>query len=304
MPPILNPDDVRRYRNRIMRERPIDGWFTPMMTFQITAQSTPELVRSLKQAGVEIGKLYPANVTTNSEDGVSDFEALYPVFAQMQSEGMFLSLHGEMPGVDMLDAERAFLPVLKKIARRFPQLMIILEHVSTAEGVKMVKALRNVAGTITPHHLWLTWRDVFEDDGKTVRNPHLFCKPVANRPEDREALIKAATSRNGKFFLGSDSAPHLPEDKVLPNPRPGVFNAPVAIQVVAQVFENAGRLRRLQEFTSENAETFYNWPTRSPHWMVRRTIELVREPWRVPDDYHGIVPFLASETLQLQIAGK
>ena len=169
-----------------------DDRFTPLMTFKVAPTTSCAEVRKLKAAGAIAGKLYPEGVTTNSEGGVTDFKALYPVYAAMQDEGLVLCLHGEMPGVFSLDRESRFLDTLRDIAGQFPQLKIVLEHATTADAINCVKELPdNVASTLTVHHLYLTLDDVIGDK----LNPHLFCKPIAKRPEDRDTLVAAGIER-------------------------------------------------------------------------------------------------------------
>lgn len=186
---VLTARHVGVYREQITWELGPDCRFEPQFTIKITPATTPEIIREAKVAGVMAGKLYPDGVTTGSEGGVRDFEALWPVFAMMTECGMVLCLHGELPGVFCLDRETAFLPVLQSISNQYPRLKIVLEHVTTASAVELVKSLPNMAATITVHHLFLTLDDVI---GGLLR-PHYFCKPVAKRDEDRVALVRAAT---------------------------------------------------------------------------------------------------------------
>ncbi|MBU6389666.1 dihydroorotase, partial [Patescibacteria group bacterium] len=238
------------------------------------------------------GKLYPEGVTTNSEDGVNDIPALYPVFERMAKEEFILCLHGERPGVFSLDRETAFLPVLEEIATRFPNLKIVLEHVTTEAAVELVKKLPDtVAATITVHHLYLTLDDVI---GDKIR-PHHFCKPVAKRPEDRAALLAAATSGNPKFFLGTDSAPHAVETKECEAGCAGVYTAPVAIPLLAEIFERQNALDQLEGFTSFFGAEWYGLPPNAAH------ITLQKQEWIVPDRCGTVVPFRAGKKLTWKV---
>jgi dihydroorotase len=290
-PPILNAEHVVRYRGEI--EAAAGPGFTPLMTFKIVAATTPEMVKQLKEAGAIAGKLYPEGVTTNSEDGVRDIPALYPVFAEMERQELVLCLHGEMPGTFCLDREAAFLPVLDEIASNFPKLHIVLEHITTAEAVDKVLSLpENVAATITVHHLELTLDEVIGDKIQ----PHHFCKPVAKRPEDRSNLLQAALSGSPKFFLGTDSAPHAVETKECAHGCAGVYTAPVTMAVLGEIFEAAKALEKLEDFTSRFGAEFYSLPLNS------ETITLTKESWTVPDQYGSVVPYRAGQSLSWRLS--
>ncbi|KAF2734696.1 Dihydroorotase [Polyplosphaeria fusca] len=239
VPPVSTVKQCLEYRDRL---RGIDPNVDYLMSLYLHETTTPEVIREAKEAGVTGVKSYPAGVTTNSSSGVVDYEAFYPVFAEMEKQNMILNLHGEVPStpahahasstkdssaITILNAEPAFLPTLKTLHERFPKLRIILEHCSTAAAIAAVRACGpTVAGTITAHHLSLIIDDWAGD-------PYCFCKPVAKTPEDRDALLQAVTSSSGKFFLGTDSAPHdsrkkRGEDKIAA----GVFTQPYALGYV------------------------------------------------------------------------
>lgn len=281
LPPVLTGDDARRYE-RVIREAALQigaTGFQPLMTIKIVAATTPEAITDAKAKGVIAGKLYPEGVTTNSEDGVKDIGKLHPVFERMEAEGMVLCLHGEVPGAFCMDREALFVEeTLSFLAQAYPKLRIVLEHVTTSIGVYAVKNMPDtVAATITPHHLVLTLDDVVGDKLR----PHHFCKPIAKTPKDREALILAATGlARGKFFLGTDSAPHARDQKECASGCAGVFCAPVAMEVLAEVFEDYGALDQLEGFTSVFGARFYGLPLNDSH------VNLVRQgdiPYRVPE---------------------
>ncbi len=293
MPPILTAEDVSNYRKSINSLLKAQSGFTPLMTFKIAPNTSPEEISKLKEEGAVAGKLYPDGVTTNSEGGVTDFKALYPVYAAMQKQNLVLCLHGEMPGVFSLDRETRFLSVLQDIAKEFPQLKIVLEHATTADAINCVRELPdNVASTLTVHHLYLTLDDVIGDK----LNPHHFCKPIAKRPEDRDALVAAALSGNPKFFLGSDSAPHSVEAKECACGAAGVYTAPVLLPALCDLFEKHGKLEQLESFTSGFAAKFYGLSTDTS------TVTLLKESWTVPDQYQGVKPFLAGSTIGWKLA--
>jgi len=260
---------------------------------------TMEMIEGVlkKDAKVIAGKVYPANVTTNSENGVSDFEKLDPVFEMMEKVGMVACLHGESPdpNVPSVNKESKFLETLWEITGKFPKLKVVLEHVSTKEAVEMIEASpsKNLAATITVHHLFLTLDDVVGEKGV---HPHHFCKPIAKMPEDREALRRVIMSGNPKFFLGTDSAPHLRKTKEeKPGSAAGVFSAPVAIPLLVELFEKEGQLEKLESFTSEFGARFYGLP------LNKEKITLLREPCIVPKEIHGIVPFWAGKLLNWRV---
>lgn len=289
-PPVRTGEEALAYRERILATtQGLD--FTPLMTIKLLPETSAEWVAGAKQAGVVAGKLYPQGVTTNSEDGWSEIEALDEAFAAMEEAGLVLCLHGEAPDAFCLDRELRFVEdTLPSIAERFPKLRIVLEHVSTRAGVKAVRALSNVAGTITAHHLLLTLDDVIGG----ALHPHLFCKPIAKRPEDRDNLVTAALSSDS-FFLGTDSAPHLRGNKECPSGCAGVYTAPVALGLVAEVFDAHDALDHLQAFTSERGARFYDVP------LNEGQITLRRGTWPVPADYAGVVPMRAGKTLAWQV---
>ena len=288
-PPILTAKDLVSYRQMIEKLIENKGDFQPLMTFRIRPSTTKEMVKELKAAGAVAGKLYPDGITTNSQGGVTDFKALSPIYQAMEQEGLVLCLHGEMPGVFSLDRESAFLEILMMLAWDYPGLRIVFEHATTADAINTVLDLpANVAATITAHHLRLTLDDVIGDK----LNPHSFCKPIPKRPSDQEALLKAATSGNPKFFLGTDSAPHSVKDKECACGAAGVYTAPILLPLLVETFENAGKLDKLEAFTSQFGAVFYQLPINQSY------IELVPQPWTVPERYDGIVPFMAGHTFQ------
>jgi dihydroorotase len=293
-PPVVTGADAERYRKEILSVRPDGSPFEPLMTIKIVPSTTPAIVRDAAAAGVVAGKLYPEGVTTNSSDGVRDVLALGSVFAAMSDAGLVLCLHGESPDAFCLDREERFLfEVLPELARSFPDLRIVLEHVSTAAAVDWVQHQpgTNVAATITVHHLLLTLDDVVGG----MLAPHHFCKPVAKRPADRAAIVAAAVSGDPRFFLGTDSAPHPRAAKESAHGCAGVFTAPVALPLLATVFEEQGALAALEGFCSVHGAAFYGLPPNPG------TVRLVREPWTVPADYDGVVPLNAGSTLPWQV---
>jgi dihydroorotase len=298
-PAIHNADDLKNYRQSIedslkhINSRSGKKYnFQPLMTFKILPDTSAAMVRDLKIAGAIAGKLYPSGVTTNSEHGISDFTALYPVYEAMDKEDLVLCVHGEEPSAFCIDREEAFLPMLKQIAKDFPRLRIVLEHLTTAKAVKVIEELpKNVAATLTAHHLMTTLDDVV---GGYLK-PHLFCKPLPQRTSDRDALVRAATSGKPKFFLGSDSAPHLREKKECDCGAPGVYTGPVLLPLLAQIFHEQNKLDKLEPFISQYGAEFYKLP------LNEGKIELVEESWTVPAHVHDVVPFMAGQKLNWKL---
>ncbi len=300
-PPVTTTADARAYRDRILAALPEGADFEPLMTAYLTDHTDPaDLALGKAQGVLTAAKLYPANATTNSAHGVSDISRLAPVFAGMEQAGLVLCVHGEVTDaeVDVFDREAVFIERhLAGIVRDFPGLKVVLEHITTAEGVAFVEgAGPNVAGTITPQHLHLN-RNAMLVGG--IR-PHAYCLPVAKREKHRLALRKAATSGSVKFFLGTDSAPHAREAKESACGCAGIFNAPFALESYLQVFDEEGALDRFETFASLAGPAFYGLP------VNEGTITFERAETIVPDviDAAGtrVVPFHAGETLSWRLA--
>lgn len=311
VPPVTSPDALRRYREEILAEVPADRSIEPLMTFKVVPTLDPGDVAALAGAGAIGGKLYPQGVTTNSADGVSEVEPLYPVFEAMEANDLVLEIHAEEPGVFSLDREEAYLPRVERIAARFPRLRVVVEHVSSAAAIEALASLPDtVAATVTVHHLLLTLDDIVGDELR----PHHFCKPIAKRGRDRRAIRDAVFSGDPRVFFGSDSAPHPREAKEAACGCAGVYTAPVAIPLLARLFEEAGlplneatagsaaspgdvgarpRYRpSLESFVSRFGAEFYRLP------LNDATIRLVESEWVVPDLCDGVVPFYAGERLK------
>ena len=206
IPAMTSAKAIAEYKAQILdAAKSVRPDFVPLMTFKLNPNYTEQDLKDMMAVGVVAGKYYPAGVTTNSADGISDFEAVFPVVAMMEKLGLVLCVHGEEPGEFCLDREPAFIKRVETLAEKFPNLKIVFEHLSSAKSVEAVKRLpANVAATITVHHLMMTLDDIVGD----ALRPHHFCKPLPKRPEDRAAIREAAFSGSPKFFLGTDSAPH------------------------------------------------------------------------------------------------
>lgn len=290
VPPITDDSALVGYRRVIETAAP---GLKALMTFQILPNHDLEALKRLKAVGAVAGKLYPDGVTTNANTGIRSLEAIYPVLEHMQELGLVLCIHGEDPAAPLMEREARFLKHLKTLQRLFPTLRIVLEHISTRQGIEAVlEAGPNVAGTITVHHLLYT----LDDLAGGLLNPHLFCKPVLKTPADRKAIQEAALSGNPKFFFGSDSAPHPREDKEGSLVRAGIYSMPVSLSLLTQFFEERGCLHRLEPFVSQFGAEFYGLPLNSG------TITMEKEHWTVSRLYHNTVPLRAGETLTWRLA--
>lgn len=300
-PPVTTVAQAAAYRERIIAAVPAGLQFEPLMTLYLTNTTDPAEIERAAQTDFVVGaKLYPAGATTHSDAGVSAIENIFSVLEAMQKHGLVLQVHGEVtdPQVDVFDREKAFIDrVLSGVVRRFPELRIVFEHVTTREAVQFVRSARaGVAATITPQHLLLNRNAIFHGG---IR-PHLYCLPLLKREHDREALIEAATGSDNSFFLGTDSAPHAQHTKETSCGCAGIFSAHAAIELYAEVFEGAQRLDRLQAFACERGADFYR--------RARNTgqITLKRESWTPPDAYpfgaEQLVPFRAGEPVGWRLA--
>ncbi len=296
--PITTVQAAEAYRSRILDAVGESADFTPLMTCYLTDQADPaEIRRGYEQGVFTAVKLYPAGATTNSAFGVTDINRMSDVFESMQDTGMPLLVHGEVtdPSIDIFDREAVFIDrVLEPLLRDFPALKVVFEHITTAQAVAFVRAQGpRVAATITVHHLMIARNAMFEGG---IR-PHMYCLPVAKREQHRLALREAATSGEASFFLGTDSAPHVVEAKESACGCAGIYSAPVAMELYAQVFDEERSLDKLEAFAALNGPGFYGLPVNAG------TLTLRRREWTVPDSVSvpgetAVIPFRAGETLQ------
>lgn len=258
VPPVVTSAQAVEYRTRIMDAMPAGADFKPLMTLYLTETTDPQDVRDAHQSGVATAvKLYPAGATTNSASGVRDFEKVRPVLDMMAEIGMPLCVHGEVTDndIDIFDREAAFIDrVLKPLRKKVPDLKVVMEHVTTKDAVDYVRdSHKNLAATITTHHLIINRNHILAGGIK----PHFYCLPVAKRETHRVALVQAAISGDKRFFLGTDSAPHTDPAKLQACGCAGIFTAPNTMSCLAEVFDVAGKLKKLEAFTSLNGPTFY-----------------------------------------------
>ncbi|NBS58506.1 MAG: dihydroorotase [Betaproteobacteria bacterium] len=298
--PITTTKRALDYRELILAALPENSRFEPLMTLYLTDDTPPEEIARAKLSGRIHGvKLYPAGATTHSDAGVTRLSRCFHTLEKMQELGIPLLIHGEVtdPEIDIFDREKAFLEMtLGPLVERFPDLKVVLEHITTRDAVQYVEVTGpNIGATITAHHLLMNRNALFLGG---IR-PHNYCLPVLKREEHREALVEAAISGNPKFFLGTDSAPHAKHTKEAACGCAGLYTAHAAIELYASAFEEAHALDMLEGFASFHGADFYGLPRNKDR------ITLVRKEWRVPDSYkfgeHEVVPMRAGESLAWQL---
>jgi len=293
-PPVVTTAQAEAYRARILDALPGGAQFQPLMTLYLTDNTPPEEIRRAKHSGIIHGvKLYPAGATTNSAAGVTRLEQTYPALEAMQELGLPLLVHGEVTdaGVDIFDREHLFIErQLAPLMERFPGLRIVFEHITSGEAVDFVTAApSHIAATITAHHLLLNRNDMLVGG---IR-PHHFCLPVLKRERDRNALLRAATSGNPKFFLGTDSAPHPRTAKETACGCAGIYTAHAAVEFYAEAFETAGALDKLEGFAAFYGADFYGLPRNSV------TITLIKQAQEIDTSF----PFGAETVVPLRAGG-
>lgn len=295
-PPLSTTAQALEYRERILRALPPGNTFEPLMTLYLTDNTPAAEIALAKSSGKVHGvKLYPAGATTNSDSGVTAIARCHAALAAMEKHDLPLLVHGEVtdPGVDVFDREKIFIErVLAPLVQRFPGLRVVLEHVTTRDGVQFVAAApERVAATLTAHHLLLNRNAMFSGGMR----PHHYCLPVLKREEHRQALLAAATGGSAKFFLGTDSAPHARNAKESACGCAGMYTAHAALELYAEAFEQAGALARLEAFASFHGADFYGLP-RNPD-----TVTLVKQSWSVPAELpfgeETLVPLRAGESV-------
>ena len=301
-PPVSNAAQAKQYHQEIMNALPADTRFTPLMVLYLTDNTTPKQIQTAFDGGLVVAaKLYPAGATTNSDSGVTDINNIYPSLEKMQQLGVPLLVHGEVTDakVDIFDREAVFIEqILSKVIEDLPDLKIVFEHITTKTAVDFVLSSgNNIAATITPHHLLANRNDMLVGGIK----PHYFCLPILKRRDPHQlALLKAATSGNAKFFLGTDSAPHAKEHKESDCGCAGILNAHCAIELYATVFDSQNAMDKLEGFASFFGADFYNLPRNTD------TIVLKKQDWVVPSSYafadSTIVPFMAGKMLNWKMA--
>lgn len=295
VPPVTNASLAKAYQKRICQMIPAGRSFQPLMVLYLTDKTTAEDIREAQAQGVVACKLYPAGATTNSDSGVTNVDLISPALEAMQESAMPLLVHGEVTDdhIDIFAREKIFIEnILSKLVESFPGLKIVLEHISTSNAVEFVtQASDNVAATITAHHLLYNRNDLLAGG---IR-PHYYCLPILKSNVHQQALIKAATSGNPKFFLGTDSAPHATDKKEIACGCAGCYTAYAALEFYAQAFESARALDKLQDFASHFGPDFYGLPRNTD------TVTLIKKSWQAPKklDFNkqSLTPLAAGQTL-------
>lgn len=299
-PAVITLAAAHDYCRRIKAVIPATSSFEPLMTLYLSDHTTPAMIREAARQGlVKACKLYPANATTNSAQGVTSLAALDDTFAAMADTGLLLLVHGEVTAseIDVFDREKAFIDQqLVQIVAKHPQLKVVFEHITTSDAVEFVLASGpNVAATITPQHLLYNRNHILVGGIK----PHNYCLPVLKRNTHQQALQAVVAGGSPKFFLGTDSAPHLQHAKENACGCAGCYSAPAALELYAEIFDTLGVLDKLEAFASFNGPDFYGLPRNTD------SVTLVRKPWQVPATVsvagQPMVPFYAGETLQWQV---
>jgi len=297
LPPITTKKDLLAYKQRIL-DACKEDIFTPYVTIFFQVDYTYEFLKEIKDEIIAV-KLYPFGVTTNSETGVSsmDVDILRPTLESMSKLNIPLCVHGETKGF-VMDREKEFLPIYESLAINFPNLKIIMEHISTKDAIDLLNKYDNLYATLTIQHITLS----FDDLAGGMLKPHMFCKPIVKRPEDKDALFKLALSGHPKVMFGSDSAPHDKDAKECHDGAAGVFTSPICLQVLAQLFDNEEKLENLNTFVSLNAQRIYNIKP------IDKAIKLIKKDFKVPKLYEynkeKVVPLFARETLAWSIDTK
>ncbi len=299
-PPVTTTQRAQEYRQRILQAVPAGSSFNPLMTLYLTDNTAPDEIVKAKQSGIVHGvKLYPAGATTNSDSGVTDIRKCAKALEAMQSVDMPLLVHGEVTDaeIDVFDREKVFIErIMQPMLRDFPNLRVVFEHITTQDAAEFVAAASaNVAATITPHHLLMNRNAMFTGG---IR-PHHYCLPVLKRETHRRALVKAATSGSTKFFLGTDSAPHAKSAKENDCGCAGMYNAANALELYAEVFEQAGALDRLEGFASFYGADFYRLPRN------QSKITLRKQSWTMaaslPFGTDELIPLRAGQAIHWQL---
>ena len=299
-PPVTTTELAINYRKRILQARPESSHFEPLMTLYLTDNTTAEEIQLAHKSGiVHAVKLYPAGATTNSDAGVTNLSLCRQALAEMERLHIPLLVHGEVTrrDVDVFDREKVFIEqVLIPLLKDYPELKVVFEHITTADAVDFVTEHSvQVAATITPHHLLLNRNDLLVGG----IHPHNYCLPVLKRNTHQQALIKAASSGNAKFFLGTDSAPHTQYLKENACGCAGIYSGHAAIELYAEAFEAADALDKLESFASHFGADFYQLPRNN------KTITLSKQSWTVPDSYpfagESLIPMRAGETITWKV---
>jgi len=290
-PPITNKELLLKYRKDI-QEAIGDDAFEPLMTLFYSKDFDVEALEDIKEHITAV-KYYPMGITTNSESGLAsiDIESMRSVLEKLEEYGIPLLFHGESNGF-VMDREYEFLPIWERLAKEFPKLKIMMEHISDRRTLELLDRYENLYATVTAHHLLFTLDDVIGG----MLEPHMFCKPIIKTSADRDAIQKAILNAHPKIMFGSDSAPHPQTNKEKAKGSAGIFTSPVALSLLASFFEKHNKLELMQTFVSDNAKRIYGLKN-----IPQKRVTLKKEPWKVPSHYGDVVPILAGQTLEWRV---
>jgi len=307
--PVKNAADMERYRREIIKNSD-DNDFEPIMSVMLVKSSTPEMIREAARAGARVLKWIPGGTSTNSDAGVSPYELrwYYPVLIEARDRGMIFSCHMELAvdengnEIPELNRESMAIPILDRLITDMPGLQIVVEHATTCDMIMYLRnAPKNVGATLTVHGAILTLDDVCDTYGRIIKNPDLYCKPIAKTIYDRKMVIDTMVSGDPRFFFGSDSAPHPIEKKQAIPPAAGIYTAPVALPLLCTLFEKYGEdgwVKKMGNFTSVFGPRFYGFAP------SEKQILMLRQEWIVPEQYKGVRIFKGRERLQWKFSGK
>lgn len=308
-PIISSCEDAKIYRQELIK---YDDSINYLMTLYLNKNIKGEdIIKNHEHCNLQGIKIYPSHVTTNSADGINDLESFYPIFDILQKLNKSVHIHCEETNTNPLFAEKKFITThINDLAINFPHLKIVLEHISTDTSISVITKFPNIAGTITPHHLCLTMMDFlntkeynydmdFTNIEKYITNVYNYCKPIPKSTEDKEALINIIKKNCPKVYLGSDSAPHYKKDKNDPHFKPGIYTQPFLISYVAHIFHKINCFHKIQDFCCKNGAAFLNL-TEKKLTVGETALCIKRKEMTIPEEYFGVVPFLASQTLHFQ----
>lgn len=287
-PPVTTIEQALEYKDWI-KIAAKDESYEPYMTLFLQDHFDYAFLEKAKEAGIIAMKLYPAGATTNSEEGINKIinDKTRKIFDAMAELDIPLPIHGETNGF-VLDREKEFGTIFEELAKNFPKLKIMMEHISAKETVELLDRYENLYATVTYHHMTITLDELIGG----MLNPHCFCKPVVKTPEDRDAILNLALSGHPRVMFGSDSAPHPVESKLTAKGAAGIFTAPIALQGVVDLFVKHGKEANLQAFLSDNAQKIYGITP------PKKSITLKKEPFQIPEMYGNVVPLFAGERME------
>ncbi|CRH01194.1 dihydroorotase, putative [Plasmodium relictum] len=311
-PIISTCEDAKNYKKELMK---YDNTIDYLMTLYLNKKTDEnDILNNYKECNFQGIKIYPSNVTTNSKEGIKTLDPYYKIFHTLEKLNKSLHIHCEEPNINPLYAERNYLDHIHDLAVKFPHLKIVLEHISTVDTINIIKKFQNLAGSITPHHLYLTIDDVvnlneydFSIDNvsieKYVKNVYNYCKPVPKTVEDKMALCNVIKEDFPRIFLGSDSAPHYKNLKNDPHFKPGIYTQPFLLSYLSHIFNKFDSLDKLENFACKNAARFLNLKEKTLN-EGELAIFIEKKEFKIPNEYFGVIPFLSDQKIDFTISYK